>query len=189
MAIDAFLQFTKNDKAVQIDGETQDRRFQKPPEGGPACFELQNWSFGTTNDASISSASMGAGSGKAKFDPFSVTKAIDNATPFLFHTLCTGGHYPLLTLWIRKSGASVDNKSSGDWYLQWQFAMAFVQEITWSHNDPAPTEDVKFVYGAIQFKYKQQMSNGQLLSAKEQMWSQVLNAEPGKWPPPDAEAV
>jgi type VI secretion system secreted protein Hcp len=191
MAIDAFLQFTKPGKAVEIKGETQDKYFKAPKEGGSdvACFELQNWSFGTGNDASISSASMGAGSGKAKFEPFSVTKQVDTATPFLFNTLCTGGHYPLLTLWIRKTGASPDNKSAGAWYLEWQFAMAFVQEITWSHADPAPTEEVKFVYGAVQFKYKQQKATGDLAAAKEQRWSQVLNAEPGKWPPPDADIV
>jgi type VI secretion system secreted protein Hcp len=190
MAIDAFLQFTDPGSAVKIEGETQDAYFKKPKEGGGVpCFELQNWSFGTANDASISSASMGAGSGKAKFDAFSVTKAIDTATPFLFHTLCTGGHYPLLTLWIRKAGTDPENRAAGMWYLEWQFAMAFVQEITWSHNDPAPTEDVKFVYGAVQFQYKQQQSKGQLGAAKTQRWSQVLNAEPGKWPPADAELV
>jgi type VI secretion system secreted protein Hcp len=194
MAIDAFLQFTDPGASHSIPGETQDRTFQKPPNGKDPCFELQNWNFGTTNDASISSASMGAGSGKAKFDPFSITKAIDNATPFLFRTLCTGGHYPLLTLWIRKAGGDTANASSGSqaagvWYLEWQFAMAFVQEITWSHNDPAPTEDVKFVYGAIKFTYKQQTSKGTMGADKHSQWSQVLNADPGKWPPPDAEIV
>ena len=194
MAIDAFLQFTKPGKAIKIVGETQDRTFQKPPGGGDACFELQNWSFGTSNDASISSATMGAGSGKAKFDPFSITKAIDTATPFLFRTLCTGGHYDLLTLWIRKTGSDTQDataaaKSTGTWYLEWQFAMAFVQEVTWSHNDPAPTEDVKFVYGAIRFTYRQQQSTGVLGADRIQQWSQVLNADPGNWPPPAAELV
>jgi type VI secretion system secreted protein Hcp len=186
MAIDAFLQFSDPGSAVKIEGETQDKYFSKPSEGGGTpCFELQNWSFGTSNDASISSASMGAGSGKAKFDPFSITKAVDNASAYLFHTLCTGGHYPLLTLWIRKSGGDPTNKSAGAWYLQWQFATAFVQEITWSHNDPAPTEDVKFVYGAVQFMYKQQSAKGDLKAEIKSEWSQVLNADPQAWPPPD----
>src|SRR5689334_11672015 len=103
MAIDAFLQFTDAGSAGEVKGETQDSFFRKPPKG-PACFELQNWSFGAANAASISSASMGAGSGKATFDPFSITKAIDRATPSLFSTLCMGGHYKLLTLWVRKAG-------------------------------------------------------------------------------------
>ena len=174
MAIDAFLQFTKEGSAGEkVEGESQDAFFGK---GGqtPACFELQNWDFGTTNAASISSATMGAGSGKATFNPFHIVKTIDNGTPALFKTLCQGGHYPELTLWIRKAGGQ--KGSAGDWYLQWKFAMAFVQEINWSHADPAPTEDVKFVYGAIQFSYRQQKPDGSIdKSPKETAWSQVLN--------------
>lgn len=183
MAIDAFLQFTQTGRWPKIEGETQDAYFQKPKEGnGVRCFELQNWSFGTTNAASITSASTGAGSGKATFDAFSVTKAIDNATPALFRNLCVGGHYDLLTLWVRKAGG--DTKAAGDWYLQWQFAMVFVQEMNWSHNDPAPTEDVKFVYGAMQFQYRAQTPGGGMSTKlHKQQWSQVLNADPG-WPPP-----
>jgi type VI secretion system secreted protein Hcp len=183
MAIDAFLQFSDPGKWPPIEGETQDSYFMKPKEGkGHRCFELQNWSFGAANAASITSASMGAGAGKASFDAFSVTKAIDNATPALFRNLCVGGHFDMLTLWVRKAGG--DTKAAGDWYLQWQFAMVFVSEVTWSHNDPAPTEDVKFVYGAMRFSYRQQTAQGNMAPAPlERQWSQVLNADPG-WPPP-----
>jgi type VI secretion system secreted protein Hcp len=179
MAIDAFLQFTKTGgpAALEVVGETQDSYFKAPKkEGGPACFELQTWQFGTANTATISSATMGAGSGKATFQPFKITKAIDNATPDLFHTLCVGGHYQLLTLWIRKAGG--DPKTAGSWYLQWQFAMAFVQDVTWSHADPSPTEEVSFVYGAIQFTYKQQATTGEVGAKGDKIsqWSQVLNA-------------
>ncbi len=174
MAIDAFLQFTKPGGAQDVNGESQDAKFG--PSCKPQCFELISWDFGTTNAASISSATMGAGSGKATFNEFHIQKTIDAGTPSLFTTLCEGGHYPELTLWIRKSGGA--RGASGDWYLEWKFAMAFVKEIAWSHADPVPTEDVKFVYGAIRFSYKQQTAQGKLDKTWGPIeWSQVLNAD------------
>jgi type VI secretion system secreted protein Hcp len=178
MAIDAFLQFTEKGTATDIKGETQDSFFSKPPKG-PAAFELSNWSFSTTNQSNIGSATQGAGAGKASFDPFKVTKIIDRATPYLFYTCCVGGHYDMVTLWVRKPGA--DSKTGGKPYLQWEFRMVFIQEIAWSHADPAPTEEITFVYGAIHFSYYAQDKQGQLSGTpQESRWSQVLNNDTDK---------
>jgi type VI secretion system secreted protein Hcp len=175
MAVDAFLQFTKKGNAQEIKGETQDAYFKNPKEGGPAAFELQTWTFSAANPASIGSATMGAGSGKATFEPFTVTKNIDIASPFLFKTCCAGGHYDELTLWIRKAGQ--DTKSAGGPYLQWKFAMAFISKLTWTHGDPMPTEEVTFVYGAVQFSYKVQQKTGDMKDGSHYEWSQVLNTK------------
>ena len=174
MAIDAFLQFTDNGQAPEVVGETQDSYFRRPP-SGPAAFELKTWGFGAANTSTIGSATMGAGGGKVSFEPFKVQKNVDRATPSLFHTCCAGGHYKELTLWIRKAGG--DMKSAGTWFLQWKFAMAFVSKVSWAHGDPQPTEDVEFVYGAIQFTYRAQSASG-VVGEKppvEVQWSQVLN--------------
>ncbi len=174
MAIDAFLEFTDPGNAPEIKGESQDATFGQNHKKFP-CIELQNWDFGTTNAASISSATMGAGSGKATFNEFHITKTIDAGSPSLFKTLCEGGHYKELSLWIRKAGGQAG--TSGKPYLQWKFAMAFVKDISWSHADPSPTEDVKFVYGAIQFRYYPQKPDGSLDETKTPVeWSQVLNS-------------
>jgi type VI secretion system secreted protein Hcp len=175
MAIDAFLQFTKAGLATEIAGETQDKIFKKPKEG-PAAFEIQQWSFGAANQSTIGSATMGAGGGKASFEPFTVTKNVDRATPYLFTTCCAGGHYPELTLWVRKTGSSPT--AAGDWYLQWKFKMAFVSKVAWSNGDPLPTEEVTFVYGAIKFDYREQSMKGDFPDPERySSWSQVLNAQ------------
>jgi type VI protein secretion system component Hcp len=174
MAIDAFLEFTKPGIAGEVSGESQDSKLGQSHKPFP-CFELISWDFGTSNAASISSATMGAGSGKATFAEFHIQKTIDFGTASLFQTLCSGGHYPELTLWIRKTGGA--QGSSGEPYLEWKFAMAFVKEIAWSHADPAPTEDVKFVYGAMRFSYRRQKSSGGLDKEVPSQWSQVLNAD------------
>jgi type VI secretion system secreted protein Hcp len=173
MAIDAFLQFGKSGAdGSTFDGETQDDFFKKK---SPIPFELSTWSFGASNKATIGSATMGAGAGKAEFEPFKVTKVIDTATPYLFQTCCSGAHFDQLTLWVRKAGA--DANSAGAPYLQWDFKMAFVQEIAWSNNDPQPTEELTFVYGAIRFSYTPQDQTGkQKGPAIPYEWSQVHNA-------------
>ena len=172
MAIDAFLQFTQSGVASKVMGETQDVIFSKKD---PPAFEIQQWSFGASNVSTIGSATGGAGGGKASFEPFKVTKNIDTASSSLFLTCCAGGHYPLLTLWVRKSGQSP--KDGGEWYLEWQFKMAFVSNLSWTNADPSPTEEVTFVYGAIQFTYRPQKADGTLIVDQkvDRSWSQVLN--------------
>lgn len=173
MAIDAFLQFGKGGAAGgPFDGETQDAYFRKK---SPPPFEIQNWSFGGANKATIGSATMGAGAGKAEFEPFKVTKNIDKATPYLFLNCCRGAHFEELTLWVRKTGTSPE--AAGAPYLEWNFAMAFVSQIAWSNSDPAPTEEVTFVYGAMRFNYQAQDRTGQLKPPKTFEWSKVHNAK------------
>jgi type VI secretion system secreted protein Hcp len=170
MAIDAFLRFTDVGNATAVEGETQDKTFSQKP----AAFELQKWSFGASSTSTISSATMGAGSGKAEFDAFTVTKNVDRATPYLFLTSCLGGHYPGVSLMLRKSGGSTTD--AGTVYVQWDFKMVFIEKMTWSSGDDAPTEDITFRYGAMRFTYKVQDSKGQLTGKTvESSWSQILN--------------
>ena len=175
MAIDAYLQFGAGGASGDsFDGETQDAFFKQKK---PPPFELQNWSFGAANKATIGSATMGAGAGKAEFEPFKVTKNIDKATPLLFLNCCSGVHFKELTLWVRKTGATPG--AAGAPYLEWKFAMAFVSQIAWSNGDPAPTEEVTFVYGAMQFKYWPQDQTGAVgkLPPTDFTWSQVHNTK------------
>jgi type VI secretion system secreted protein Hcp len=171
MALDAFLQFKGGDLATEIKGETQDRDMQKL---SPRPFDISTWTFGVSQDVNIGSSSGGAGAGKVTFDDFKITKQIDNSSPLFFGTCCTGGHYDDVSLKIRKSGAVKDK--SGGIYLQFDFKLVFVTNITWSHNDPSPTEDITFAYGALQVQYWQQQKTGSLATAPATTsWSRVLN--------------
>ncbi len=169
MAIDAFLRFTKPGSAIAVEGETQDKTFSK----SPAAFELQKWSFGASNTATISSATGGAGAGKAEFDAFTVTKTVDKASPLLFLTSCLGGHYEGVTLSLRKSGGS--QSDAGTPYIVWEFKLVFIEKIQWSSGDDAPTEDITFRYGAIQFSYTPQLAGGTQGTQVQTTWSQILN--------------
>ena len=174
MALDAFLQITKGGgtAAPDILGETLDREMRKL---NPAPFDLQNWSFGISQDVNIGSASGGVGAGKVNFDPFKVTKAIDKSSPSFFGTMCQGGHFESAKLMVRKAGAVAGQ--SGGIYLQFDFLLVFVTNISWSHGDPAPTEEITFEYGALQVNYHEQAKQGQLQPVKQTKWSRVLNSD------------
>jgi len=174
VALDAFLQITKGGgtAAPDIKGETLDREMRRL---NPTPFDLQNWSFGISQDVNIGSATGGVGAGKVNFEPFKVTKAIDQSSPSFFGTMCTGGHFDSAKLMIRKAGAVADQ--SGGIYLQFDFLMVFVTNVSWSHGDPAPTEEITFEYGALQVNYWEQAKQGLLQAVKHTKWSRVQNSD------------
>jgi type VI secretion system secreted protein Hcp len=175
MAVDAFLQFkTPGDNAVALAGETRDKIMKAVKPEPP--FEIQNWSFGVNNPLSMGSASGGAGAGKVNFDSFTISKAIDSASPRLFHTCCAGGHYEELVLWLRRAGGSGANQS-GTVFLKFNFKLVMIENIEWAHGDPAPSETLKLQYGALSIVYYPQTSGGKTAPLKNAMWDRVLNAK------------
>lgn len=173
MASDNFLFFGKYPATVPavaltgnltIVGESQD-----PTHIG--AVELTEFSFGVENPNTIGSATSGAGSGKAKFDEFTIKKGVDLASPNLFQACGQGCHFPFVQLTVRKAGGTKLD------YLTWTFAMVYVTKVEWSggSGEDAPEENVTFVYGAMQVQYTQQDATGQPLGTSEVAWSQVLN--------------
>ena len=76
-ATDYFLKVTPAAGTSEpIVGETADRDF-------PGAIEIESFSFGAENTATIGSATSGAGVGKATFQEFTIEKAVDSTTPRL----------------------------------------------------------------------------------------------------------
>ena len=98
-ATDYFLKVTPSPTTEPVVGETMDREF-------PGAIEIESFSFGAENTLSIGSASGGAGAGKAKFQEFTVEKAVDSTTPRFLRALATGGPFATVELIARTSGAS-----------------------------------------------------------------------------------
>ena len=64
---------------------------------GIVNIPFESYSFSAANIGSQSSGS-GAGAGKVTFNPFSITKKIDRASPLLFKACITGQHIKSVTL-------------------------------------------------------------------------------------------
>src|SRR5688572_13776950 len=125
MAIDAFLYFEQpGSSGYDIVGESTDAWGKTKK-----AFEINSYSFGVENVATISSKSGGAGAGKANFEVFEITKNIDSCSPVLFQACVSGVHYGSVFLCLRKAGGQ---SKSAEPYLQWEFKLAFLNSVKWS---------------------------------------------------------
>ena len=176
MAVDAFIWFAPAmDGMLAPKGETKDSKYSKTSPN-PA-FEIKDFSFGIENPTTIGSATGGAGSGKVKFNEFTVKKTSDGASCAFFQNCCAGAHYSSVTIEMRKSGG--DPNSSGKAFLRFTFGTVFTTKIDWSGpGDEGPEETITFVYGQLGVAYWPQKSDGgQDAQSTPGGWDQVLNID------------
>jgi len=186
MAFDAFVIFSGGPTKIQ--GESQDSVF-----GPKQAIEISEFSFGAETTINISSATGGAGAGKATFKEFKVKKLTDTASPSLLQCLGQGDHYSKVQLYLRKSGSAAAEGKSGKSYLVFAFGMVAVKTIDWSGStgDDAPTEEVVFEYGEMFMGYYPQFSGagvgtatsgtgGGLGTLCQGAWSKLLNSKTPK---------
>ena len=93
-AIDMFL------KLDGIDGEATDTAH-------PNTIQLLSFSANVFQQG-LNLAGLGAGAGKAQFNPIEVMKTIDKTSPALFVACATGKHIKTATLFVRSGEASFD---------------------------------------------------------------------------------
>ena len=173
MAADNFLWFPAaasggllTGKASQPEGETTDNWFSQKK-----ALEVLSFSFGVSQAETTGSASTGAGAGKAKFDEFSIEKAVDLSSVPLYNACTAGAHFPSVMLAVRKAGGS------NLLYLQYIFRMVFVTGISWSGGggEEAPKETIKFKFGAMGIQYIQQKADGTEGTKMTGLWSTSTN--------------
>jgi type VI secretion system secreted protein Hcp len=157
--VDMFLQIPG------ITGESTDKAFT-------GATELESFSFGAHNAATIGSATGGGGAGKVSLSDFSIMKKIDKASPVMFQGCAAGTHYKTATLSVRKAGGTQLV------YLTYTFSTVFITSINWSASsgEENPTESVAFTYGALNISYQPQGPTGAAQGgAVIGQWSQITN--------------
>ncbi len=99
----AYLWFLKYDGTL-LDSESQIdvSKQRKPPEiafpPNDNVFEIESYSFDIAQSLNIGSQSTGAGAGKVTFNPFSITRKTDRASPVLFQMACSGTAFESVVL-------------------------------------------------------------------------------------------
>ena len=141
MAYDAFL------KLDQLNGEVQDSQFEK-------WIEVDSFSWGVSNTTSIGSATGGAGSGKAAFQEFKITKPTDISSAQLFLKCASGQHFQKADLYVRKAGGDASGASSVFLKIELQDVLVSSVEFEGANGgDDRPAEDVTFNFGKIYYEY------------------------------------
>ena len=142
------------------------------PLPAPVTIEVLTVSFDIEQTLNIGSQSAGAGAGKVTFNPFSITRKVDCASPTFFQMACSGKSFQTVGLGIRKAAG---NEASGVMNLAFTFKLVAVKTVSWAHDDEAPKETVTFEYGALDIQYAQQKPDGTLLAAIFGGWNRVKN--------------
>ena len=135
-------------------------------------FEVEDYSFDIEQILSIGSQSSGSGAGKVTFNPFSITRKVDCASPFLFAMSCSGTPFETVGLGIRKSAG---NLAAGVMNIVFTFKLVAVKTLAWAHDDEAPKETVTFEYGALNVDYAMQKPDGTLYGHVPRGWNRVRN--------------
>jgi len=149
--------------------DAYDKKF---PNNRCGLFEIEDYSFDIEQVLNIGSQSSGAGAGKVTFNPFSITRKIDCASPQFFQMACSGTPFHTVGLGLRKSaGGDV----SGLLFLMFTFKLVAVKTISWAHDDESPKETVTFEYGGLNIQYTQQLPSGQMAPVDPGGWNRVKN--------------
>jgi type VI secretion system secreted protein Hcp len=191
MAFDTYMQFLDS-AGGWVPGESQvvintsnETTLGKDIKQG-FVFEIDDFSFDIEQVLNIGSQSSGIGSGKVTFNPFSITRKSDRASPLLFTMCCTGEHFQQVSLYLRRAGgqgglAGASSAASGMTFLRFDFALVGVKTIEWSgaDGDEACKEAVTFEYGALQVRYVQQDVTGKAMTTASALpvgsWNRVNN--------------
>ena len=184
MAIDAYMYF-KDYAGTYLPSESQvaagkgpDPMFEKfkfkDALGAKGIFEIEDFSFDVEQTLNIGSQSSGAGAGKITFNPFSITRKIDRASPLLFQMACSGTAFESVAIGARKASGG---DQSGTIYLVFLFKLVAVKTIGWAYDDEAPKETTTFEYGGLQVHYTVQNPDGSLGKTIPGGWNRVKNTK------------
>jgi type VI secretion system secreted protein Hcp len=171
MAIDVYAIFTKVDGTV-ISGESQINVTLPGSLGGGTVsqpIQLASFTLQVENSPNIGSATGGIGAGKAKFDPITVTRNMDAASPTLFQLCASGAHLKQVDLVVSQAGGSGQKP-----FLRFTFSTVFVQNITWnaSVGGNAPQETLNLEYGQLEITFL----NSQTNTAPSAGWNLLTNS-------------
>jgi len=163
--------FLQSDAQVDISRGT-DTLLSQPFKIEPgSLFEIEDYGFDVMQTLNIGSQSTGAGAGKVTFNPFSITRKIDRASPKLFEMCCSGAPFANVALLLRKGSGAGGALT----IARFDFKLVAVKTMAWKQGTKVPTESVTFEYGGMQVRYAAQNPDGSLTSPVIAGWNRVRN--------------
>jgi type VI secretion system secreted protein Hcp len=185
MAIDAFMAFKQypasggawlgSESQVNLSNNNETLMNTPTKLSQGTIFEIKDYSFDIAQTLNIGSHASGAGAGKVTFNPFSVTRRTDRASPLLFQMACAGTPFETVVLLLRRS-AGAPAAAAGLIFLRFDFKLVAVKSIAYAYDGEAPKEQVTFEYAGLQVRYAQQTPNGAPGAVTQGGWNRVKNA-------------
>jgi type VI secretion system secreted protein Hcp len=169
-----FVQHSGTALASESTVERVDDPFVSPapvPTAG-TLFEVEDWSFDVEQTLNIGSSSTGAGAGKVVFNPFTITRKVDKASPQLFLAACAGTPFEFVDLLQVRPG-----DPQGRVYLAWRFGLVAIKTVAWNSGDDVPTETISLEYGSLTVGYAVQSPDGSAGPMVFAGWNRVRNVK------------
>lgn len=123
---------------MNVDGITTD----------PAGTPFESYSFSAT--ANIGSQSSGSGTGKITFNPFSITRKVDKASPLLFKACVSGQHFKKVILQMRPAAPKGTTQTDFLIVALQDVLISNVSEAGNVHGGAVPLEEIGFSFRAFQ---------------------------------------
>jgi type VI protein secretion system component Hcp len=119
---------------------------------GSGVFEIDDFSFDTEQTLNIGSQSTGAGSGKITFNPFTITRKTDSASPQLFIMALKQQAITSVTcsLFGKDAGRAPDAPST----VTLRLADATIVKFEVHTTDGQPKEQLTLVFTKLEYSYK-----------------------------------
>jgi type VI secretion system Hcp family effector len=177
MAIDAYMWFQNYDgtyldseSQVNFSRQSQLSAFNLPPNNN--IFLIDSYALNITQALSIGSQSTGVGAGKVVFDPLSITRNIDRASPVLYQMACAGTPFESVALVLLRSAGGT---ASSLVFEKYTFKLVGIKSIAWAYDAESPKEVVNFEYGGLIIEYWIQNADGSLGAKVLGGWNRVKN--------------
>jgi len=162
MAFDAYL------KIEGLEGESTSKGMEKQ-------IEIESFSWGVSNAATVGSQAGGISGGKANLSAFTIIKAVDKASPNLMLAACDGSHLKSATVTFRKATGSSGQKPFE--ILKFTECMVSSYQLSGTTGgDDTPRESVSFEFGKVEMEYYTQKPDGSTSKAGNTGWNRVMNA-------------
>lgn len=163
MAFDAYL------KIDGIDGESTSKGMEKQ-------IEIESFSWGLSNSATVGSQSGGISSGKANIGAFTIVKTVDKSSPNLMLAGCDGSHLKSATVTFRKSTGSSGQKPFE--ILKFTDCMVSGYQLAGvTGGSDTLRETVSFEFGKVEMEYYTQKSDGSTTKAGNTGWDRIKNSK------------
>jgi type VI protein secretion system component Hcp len=178
MAIDAYVTFEQYTGGFLACESTVDFSHSSSDQLGAGfttgnVFEIDEWSqLSIENALTIGSQTTGTGGGRVEFKEFSLTKRVDKTSTTFFRMSCSGTPFKNVALAMRRPSGG---DSSGLFFVRFDFKLAAVKTISWSHDDAGPKEELTFEYGGLLVRYCQQNADGSQVAPIADGWDRTKN--------------
>lgn len=154
MAIEAFL------KVDGIEGESVKKGFEKQ-------IEIEGFSFGATQTATMHSGTTGGGAGKANVQDIHFQKKVDKTSPILLQNCMIGTHYKQILLTLRKVTGGVQLPFL---IFTMEDALFASYQTSGSQHSEELAESMSINFGRIKMEYVVQDSRGNAAGKTTASW-------------------